>query len=84
MRKSFIFCILFLMVGFVSKAQTFDTRGLLGAEYEMKIMKGWHWGTEAEVRFDQNFTRYDRLKLGVGTDYTFWKNASRLAWPTTF
>lgn len=73
MRKSFIFCILFLMVGFVSKAQTFDTRGLLGAEYEMKIMKGWHWGTEAEVRFDQNFTHYDRLKLSVGTDYTFWK-----------
>lgn len=73
MRKRFIIFLWFLSICLVSKAQSFDTRGLLGAEYEMKIMKGWHWGAETEVRFNQNFTHYDRLKLGVGTDYTFWK-----------
>lgn len=53
-------------------AQSFETGALLGAGYEMKILKGWHWGVEAEARFDNNFTHLDRFKAGVGTDYAFW------------
>ena len=54
-------------------AQTFETGGVLGVGYELKIMKGWHLYAEGDVRFDANFTHYARGKVGVGTDYTFWK-----------
>ena len=54
-------------------AQTFTTGGVAGVEYSYKILKGWHVELEGELRFDHNFTHYDRAKVGVGTDYTFWK-----------
>ena len=69
--KILIFATVLLLSGRVV-AQSFETGGLLGAEYEMKILKGWHWGAEAEARFDENFTHFDRFKVGVGTDYAFW------------
>ena len=65
-----IFCGLFPMW---LCAQTFETGGVLGVGYELKIMKGWHLYAEGDVRFDANFTHYARGKVGVGTDYTFWK-----------
>lgn len=55
-----------------SYAQTFTTGGVFGAEYELKILKGWHFTAEGELRFDCDFTHYNRAKLAVGTDYTFW------------
>lgn len=71
-RRSITLC-LFLLLGTVLRAQTYETGGLVGAEYEMKILKGWHWSAETQLRFDHNFTHYDRWKVGVGTDYTFLK-----------
>ncbi len=68
-RRSITLC-LFLFLGAALHAQTFETGGLVGAEYEMKILKGWHWSAETQLRFDNNFTHYDRWKVGVGTDYT--------------
>lgn len=68
-----IFLLLLMAFALGGMAQTFETGGLVGAEYEMKILKRWHWNAEAELRLDENFTHYDRLKLGVGTDYSFWK-----------
>ena len=62
-----------LLSGAILYAQSFETGGLVGAEYEMKILKGWHWSAATQLRFDQNFTHYDRWKVGVGTDYTFLK-----------
>ena len=50
------------------RAQTFTTGGVFGAEYELKILKGWHFNVEGELRFDCHFTHYNRAKLGVGTD----------------
>jgi hypothetical protein len=60
-------------MGATIHAQTFETGGLFGVQYEMKILKGWHWNAESQLRFDHNFTHYDRWKISVGTDYTFWK-----------
>ena len=72
-----IFAIVLLLLGRVV-AQSFETGGLLGAEYEMRILKGWHWGAEAEFRFDENFTHFNRFKVAVGTDYTFWKKRIKI------
>ena len=57
----------------VAGAQTFSAGGVVGAEYELKILKGLHLSAEGEVRLDRNFTHYNRARLAVGTDYTFWK-----------
>ena len=54
-------------------AQTFETGGLLAANYQMQILEGWHWNARAEFRFDGNFTHYDRLRVGAGTEYSFWE-----------
>lgn len=62
----------------VVHAQTFTVGGVVGAEYELKILKGWHFSVEGEARFDEYFTHYDRAKLGVGTDYTFWKKRMKI------
>lgn len=78
MKKIFFIGFLMLTVCCL-KAQTFETGGIVGAEYDMKIMKGWHWGAETEVRFNQNFTHYGRWKIGAGTDYSFWKKRMKLA-----
>lgn len=59
-------------------AQTFTTGGVIGADYELKILKGWHFNLEGEVRFDYNFTHYNRAKLGIGTDYTFWRKRMKV------
>lgn len=61
-----------------ASAQMFATGGMVGADYELKILKGWHFNLEGEVRFDHNFTHYDRAKLGVGTDYTFWQKRMKV------
>ena len=60
--KQFLIVLLLLFTGRMA-AQSFETGGLLGVEYEMKILKGWHWGAEAEARFDENFTHFNRFTL---------------------
>lgn len=59
-------------------AQTFTTGGVVGAEYELKILKGWHLSFDGDVRFDYHFTHYNRACIGVGTDYTFWKKRMKV------
>lgn len=61
------------------RAQSFETGAFLGMEYDVKILKGWHFNAETELRFDHNFTHYDRWKIAVGTDYTFWKKHLKVA-----
>ena len=75
--KQFLIVLLLLFTGRMA-AQSFETGGLLGVEYEMKILKGWQWGAEAEARFDENFTHFNRFKVAVGTDYTFWKKRIKI------
>lgn len=47
-------------------------------EYDVRILKGWHATAEGELRFDQNFTHYDRVKLEVGTSYLFWQKRIKI------
>lgn len=72
-----ILCIAVCICG-VAHAQTFETGGVVGVEYDYKILKGWHVSAEGELRFDYNFTHYNRAKLAVGTDYTFWQKRMKV------
>ncbi len=73
MRKWFYTLFIACACGVVC-AQTFETGCVLGAEYDLKILKGWHATFEGDVRFnaDSDFIYYNRAKIAVGTDYTFW------------
>ena len=73
MNKRIIIICLAVCACVITHAQTFETGGVFGIEYDYKILKGWHVSAEGEVRFDHNFTHYDRAKIGVGTDYMFWQ-----------
>lgn len=79
-------CVVFFLFLFplMLRAQTFETGGIVGADYEMKILKGWHWGAETEFRFDNNFTHFDRFEVGVGTDYTCWKKRIKIGVSYTY
>ena len=76
-RKCLIVIVL-LFVCVCASAQTFSTGGVIGADYELKILKGWHFTVEGDLRFDYNFTHYNRAKLGVGTDYSFWRKRMKI------
>lgn len=60
-------------------AQTYECGGLLGAEFDFKIVNKLHLSVESEGRFNQNFTNFDRFKLGAGLDYSFWKKRFKIA-----
>ncbi len=61
-----------------AEAQSFETGGIVGMEYDLKILKGWHFNAGTQVRFNHNFTHYDRWKVTAGTDYTFWKKRIKI------
>ena len=61
-----------------ASAQTFTMGGVIGADYELKILKGWHFTVEGDLRFDNWYTHYNRAKIGAGTDYTFWKKRMKV------
>jgi len=74
MRKGYLLLVIIaVFLGSAVRAQTFETGGIVGVEYDLKILKGWHASFEGDVRFDRNFTHYNRAKLTVGTYYTFWQ-----------
>ena len=66
-RSIFAIGIIVWMCG-VAQAQTFSMGGVVGANYELKILKGWHVSVEGDLRFDQWFTHYNRAKIGLETD----------------
>ena len=72
-RIANILVILILCLPFAAKGQTHEAGAILGVEYEKKVVKGLHYGMDGQVRFNQNFTNFDQLRLGAGLDYTFWK-----------
>jgi len=73
-----ILLLLALFCGMEGYAQTFETGGVLGLDYDLKLMKGWHATFEGEARANSNFTHLDRAKLAVGTHYMFWKKRVRV------
>ena len=70
-RNILIICIVCFPV--FMKGQTHETGAIFGVEYEKKVVKGLHFGLDGQLRFNQNFTNFDRLRLGAGLDYTFCK-----------
>ena len=69
----FLFCVPVILC-----AQTYDAGGLLGMEYGKKIGKGFHFGAIAELRLNEYYTNFDRMKVGGEFDYTFFKKRFKI------
>ena len=65
--------ILLLMVSvsvFAQSKRTTDFGGIVSAEGEVGLGGPWGMSVEEELRFDHNFTQFDRWLNSVGVDYT--------------
>lgn len=77
MKKIVSVFVLLCLVATVT-AQTYDFGGLVSADCELNISKHWSFDAGTELRFNQNLSKYDRWKLEVGADYSFWKKRIKL------
>jgi hypothetical protein len=71
MRRLLII-VLFLVSAeaFSQSARTTDFGGIVSAEGEIGLGGPWGLSVEEELRFDHNFTQFDRWLNSVGVDYT--------------
>lgn len=70
--KRFIVVVSSLLLNCVLFAQTHDFGGIVGAEASKKL-SDFSLFAETEVRFNGNFTDFNRFKLNVGGDYSFFQ-----------
>ena len=71
MKKLVFIVSLLLSVGvFAQSERTTDFGGIVSAEGEFGFGGPWGMSVEEELRFDHNFTQFDRWLNSVGVDYT--------------
>jgi hypothetical protein len=71
MKKLVFIVSLLLSVGvFAQSERTTDFGGIVSAEGEVGLGGPWGLSVEEELRFDHNFTQFDRWLNSVGVDYT--------------
>lgn len=63
----------------VLQAQTNDFGAIVGAGYSGKIVKGFGYSVEGEVKTSGNFTEFNRFKASAGLGYSFWKSRFKVS-----
>lgn len=61
------------------QAQTTDFGAIVGAGYSGKIVKGFGYSVEGEVKTSGNFTEFNRFKVSGGLGYSFWKSRFKVS-----
>ena len=71
MRRILLIVLLLVSVGaFAQSERTTDFGGIVSAEASVGLGGPWGMSVEEELRFDHNFTQFDRWLNSVGVDYT--------------
>ncbi len=71
MKRLLLILLVLLTVGaFAQSERTTDFGGIVSAEGEVGLGGPWGLSVEEELRFDHNFTQFDRWLNSVGVDYT--------------
>ena len=71
MKRLLLIVLLLLSVAaFSQSARTTDFGGIVSAEGEVGLGGPWGLSVEEELRFDHNFTQFDRWLNSVGVNYT--------------
>ena len=74
-----ILILFILCLPFIAKGQTHEVGGILGAEYKKKVVDELNFGLEGMLRFNQNFTNFDQVRVGTGFDYALWKKRLKVS-----
>ena len=76
MRKWLIIVLLLPMsvMGLAQSERTTDFGGIVSAEASVALPANFGLSVEEELRFDNNFSHFDRWLNSVGVDYTCWHN----------
>ena len=61
------------------QAQTTDFGAIVGAGYSGKIVKGFGYSVEGEVKTGGNFIEFNRFKASAGLGYSFWKSRFKVS-----
>ena len=61
------------------QAQTTDFGAIVGAGYSGKIVKGFGYSVEGEVKTSGNFIDFNRFKASAGLGYSFWKSRFKVS-----
>ena len=61
------------------QAQTTDFGAIVGAGYSGKIVKGFGYSVEGEVKTSGNFIEFNRFKASAGLGYSFWKSRFKVS-----
>ena len=69
-RLLFIALMTASLAAFAQSERTTDFGGIASAEAEIGLGGPWGMSVEEELRFDHNFTQFDRWLNSVGVDYT--------------
>lgn len=72
MKRLIIFISLFIPILLVN-AQTTDFGGRLGVSYTKDFGTRWDLNLLGDVYMNQNFTKYEKFRAGIGVDYTFFR-----------
>ena len=72
MRRFFVI-IGFLLCTIFVEAQNTDFGGIITGEISQDISKLWSVSFSEELRFNKNFSQYDRSQTALGVDYTFFR-----------
>ena len=71
MKRLLLILLLLVSVGvFAQSERTTDFGGIVSAEVEAGLGGPWGMSAEEELRFDHNFTQFDRWLNSVGVDYS--------------
>ena len=71
MKKLLLIVLMLLAVGaFAQSERTTDFGGIVSAESEVALGGPFGMSVEEELRFDHNFSQFDRWLNSVGVDYT--------------
>lgn len=61
------------------QAQTTDFGAIVGASYSGKIVKGFGYSAEGELKTGGNFIEFNRFKVSGGLGYSFWKSRFKVS-----
>lgn len=61
------------------QAQTTDFGAIVGAGYSGKIVKGFGYSVEGEVKTSGNIIDFNRFKASAGLGYSFWKSRFKVS-----
>ena len=85
MKKLFYIVLLLLPVSvFAQSERTTDFAGIVSAEAEVGLVGPFGMSVEEELRFDHNFTQFDRWLNSVGVDYSCLHNRMNIGLTTDY